>query len=205
MSGFYQDIITDLSWELLNKLKGRLDFVLIGGWAVYLYTKAIKSKDIDLIVDYEGLTFLQREFNVAKNDRLKKYEVKEGGVDIDIYLPFYSNIGFPLEEILKNTQVAGDFKIPRKEILIILKQKAYIERKAAVKGQKDKIDIISLASMSDFDFGLYKKILHEHGLESYRHVLEAIFKEPQEVKELSLNMHQFSKVRKEVLKKLDVF
>lgn len=202
MSGFYQDIITDMSWELLNKLKGRLDFVLIGGWAVYLYTKAIKSKDIDLIVDYEGLTYLQREFNVSKNDRLNKYEVKEGGVDIDIYLPFYSNIGFPLEEILKNTEVAGDFKIPRKEILIVLKQKAYIERKAALKGQKDRIDIISLASLPDFDFELYKNILKSFGLTNYKLVLGAIFKGTQEVKELSLNIHQFAKIRKELLKKL---
>lgn len=203
MNGFYQDIITDKSWELLNKIKNDLDFVLIGGWAVYLYIKALKSKDIDLIVDYDGLTYLQREFNVAKNDRLHKYEVKEGGVDIDIYLPFYSNIGFPLEEIIKEIELVGDFKIPKKEIIIILKQKAFIERKAAIKGAKDKIDIISLAILSDFDFGFYKKILREHELENYRQVLAEIFRTTKEVKELSLNIHQFAKVKKEVLKKLE--
>lgn len=203
MNGFYQDIIADRSWELLNKINNDLDFVLIGGWAVYLYTRALKSKDIDLIVDYDGLTYLQREFNVAKNDRLHKYEVKEGGVDIDIYLPFYSNIGFPLEEIIKETELVGDFKVPKKEVLIILKQKAYIERRAAVKGAKDKIDIISLASLPDFDFRFYKKLLMEHKIINYSQILAEIFKATQEVRELSLNMHQFAKVKKEVLKKLE--
>jgi hypothetical protein len=48
MLGYYNDLITQKSWQTLQVLRGRLEFVLIGGWAVYLYTKALKSKDIDL-------------------------------------------------------------------------------------------------------------------------------------------------------------
>jgi len=49
MSQFYQKIITEKSWEALTVFKKQFDFILIGGWAVYLYTHALKSKDIDII------------------------------------------------------------------------------------------------------------------------------------------------------------
>jgi len=29
-----------------------MDFVLIGGWAVWLYTSSVKSKDIDIYVNF---------------------------------------------------------------------------------------------------------------------------------------------------------
>ena len=47
MPEFYQDLITQKSFEALQNLKREFDFILIGGWAVFLYTKDLKSKDID--------------------------------------------------------------------------------------------------------------------------------------------------------------
>ena len=49
---FWNDPIIDKSHRLLMDMKKSFDFVLIGGWATYLYTGAIKSKDIDIIVDF---------------------------------------------------------------------------------------------------------------------------------------------------------
>ena len=52
---YYRDSVTEASWQLLQKLKREYKFCLIG-WAVWLYTKQLKSKDIDLVVAPEELS-----------------------------------------------------------------------------------------------------------------------------------------------------
>jgi len=59
---FYHDLVTDKSWELLKKLKKNYDFILIGGWAVFLYTHALKSKDIDLVCEYDQNVYQMARF-----------------------------------------------------------------------------------------------------------------------------------------------
>lgn len=44
---FYNEIITQKSFVFLQGLKKEYEFVLIGGWAVFLYSHGLKSKDID--------------------------------------------------------------------------------------------------------------------------------------------------------------
>jgi len=39
MKAYWPDYITRKSWERLNELKQEFDFVLIGGWAFYLYIR----------------------------------------------------------------------------------------------------------------------------------------------------------------------
>ncbi|HQO27670.1 MAG TPA: hypothetical protein PKX21_01230 [Candidatus Pacearchaeota archaeon] len=51
MAQFYHHLVTEQSFKLLQELKRRLDFILIGGWAVFVYTQALRSKDIDIVVD----------------------------------------------------------------------------------------------------------------------------------------------------------
>ncbi|PIY70044.1 hypothetical protein COY89_03190, partial [Candidatus Roizmanbacteria bacterium CG_4_10_14_0_8_um_filter_36_36] len=75
MNSFYQSIVTEKSWKMLQMLKKNIDFILIGGWAVYLYAKTLKSKDIDIIVDYQELDKIKKNFQLIKNDRLRKYEI----------------------------------------------------------------------------------------------------------------------------------
>src|SRR3990167_8592495 len=100
---YYHDLVTQKSWEELTQLTKFLDFVLIGGWAVYLYTKTLKSKDIDIIVDFDQLKLLQEHYQLNKNERLKKYEAVKGEVQIDIYLPHFSALGIPVEELIKHS------------------------------------------------------------------------------------------------------
>lgn len=202
MRAFYQDIIVQKSWELLQYLKRQFDFVLIGGWAVYLYTQGLKSKDIDIIVDFNQLQQLKEQSQLYKNDRLKKYEMKKEGIDIDIYLPYFSDLGFPIEDILKHKQTIEGFHLPPKEILLITKQNAYSERKASLKGQKDMIDIIALISLDDFDFRLYKKILQENNLTHYAVGAVEMISQTKQIHELGLNRHYFAKKKKEILAQL---
>lgn len=202
MNDYYQEIITKRSWEILINLKKTINFILIGGWAVFLYAKALKSKDIDIIVDFPSLDKLRQLFDLNKNERLKKYEVKEGGIDIDIYLPYFSNIGLPIEKILKYKETREGLTVVRKEILVITKLAAYSERLSTVKGEKDKIDILSLLFLNDFDFELYKKVIKQYSLNNYSNKLIKLLSETYEVRVLGLTKHFLAKKKKEVLNKI---
>ena len=199
---YYQDLFIEKSWQTLIELKKQIDFILIGGWAVYLYTKALKSKDIDIIVDYSELNLFRDKFGAYRNDRLKKYEVKQEGIDIDVYLPYFSELGLPVEEIVKHKSKIDTFTVLQKEMLMITKQKAYLSRKATIKGQKDKFDIIALLFGKDFDIKLYRKLLIEYKLTEYKKILEDILSSTREVTELNLNRHYFALEKKKILIKL---
>lgn len=171
---FWNSLLTEKSWQVLQELKKEHKFILIGGWAVYLLTKQNKSKDVDIVVSIEELEKFKQE-RLAKNDKLKKYEVKKEEVDIDIYLEYYSKLAIPVEEIKNYTIDIEGFKTASPELLLILKQKAYSERKDSIKGEKDKIDILSIV-FSKIDFKKYYEILKKYKIENYlRELKETIF------------------------------
>jgi len=205
MNSFYQQFLTDKSFSLLTELKKQFKFVLIGGWAVYFYSQSLKSKDIDMIVDFSQLEQFKKEFTIEKNERLKKYQIKIEEIDIDIYLPFYSNLGIPVEEIIKKTTLVNGFVLLEKEALLITKLKAYQDRKESVKGQKDLIDIISLVLLEDFNFKYLSKLIDKNQLERYWQVLEKLVLETKEAPELNLNQHAFAKKKKKLLEQVRSF
>lgn len=98
---FWHDLITDKSFAFLQHLRSRFSFVLIGGWAVFLYAAALKSKDIDVIVAFEELARMREQFNLSKNERLQKYEIQGEGFDVDIYVPHWSFLGLPPDFVLE--------------------------------------------------------------------------------------------------------
>lgn len=199
---FYHSLITDKSFNLLKRLRKKYDFILIGGWAVFLYTQALKSKDIDLVLEYDELEKVKESFEVSKNSRLKKYEARSAEVEIDIYVPFYSNLGLPAED-LKNFAINVEgFKTLEKEILSILKIKALMEREGTVKGRKDLIDLISLFRLPDFDWVRYKKVLAKYNLAEYLKYLREVVSKIVEIEELDLNIHKMSRLKKRVLAKV---
>jgi len=199
---YYHDLIIKKSFDILKSLKRKYQFILIGGWAVFLYTNSLKSKDIDIILDYEELSRLKESFDVTKNGRLKKYEVKVEGIDIDIYLPYFSDPGLPCQEIKKFTLTKEGFILPIPEVLLILKQGAFSERKESPKGTKDKIDIFSLLLLENFDFSKYKKILKKYNKKELIVHLRSLLKETFEVKELKLSRHKMARFKKEILKEI---
>jgi len=68
---FWNDQAIDQSWNALMELTRKYQFILIGGWACYLLTGTIKSRDIYVIVDFETLNQIKGEFLVKKNVILK--------------------------------------------------------------------------------------------------------------------------------------
>ncbi len=164
---FWDDLILDRSWNVLISLTKEIDFILIGGWAVYLHAKAIKSKDIDIIVDFENLEKIKLTRGLKKTDFLRKYETKINEISVDIYVPFYSRFSLSIEAINKNIVRIEGFKMPKPEVLLILKQQAELERKDSIKGQKDRIDILNLLLNSEINLKNYLAIAEKHGIENY--------------------------------------
>lgn len=195
---YWDDLITSQSWLKLQELNKKYRFVLIGGWAVFIYTKALKSKDIDIIVDFNTLAKLKQNFHLNKNERLKKYEIKELNYDIDVYVEHYSHLGLEAEKIAKLTNVVDGFLAPKLEVLLILKQIVFAKRQGSIKGEKDKIDLFSLLLVKDFDFEFYKKSLQRYKLTGLNQEMAQLLKNTIAVKELGLNQQKLARLRKRI-------
>lgn len=192
---YYRDLITQKSWSELQKLSKNYRFVLIGGWAVWVYTKKLKSKDIDIVVEFFELERLKNEYQIVKNLRLKKYEAVLSELQIDIYVPHWSALGLPVDTIIGSSVIHEGFCVPPSEILLITKQKAYQGRAGSAKGRKDLIDIFSLLCLPEFNWKKYIEIADKSGIE-YKQQLEKLIKTQTDLPELNLNRHQIAKKKK---------
>jgi len=199
---YWHDLITEKSWKVLQQIKKEFDFILIGGWAVYLYTKALKSKDVDIVVNFETLNEIRKNHYLAKNDKLKKYEIKIDEIDVDIYVKNYSALPIPLNEIEKNFAQIEGFKLVKPEILLILKQTAEINRGDSEKGMKDKIDIINLLIKAEIDFDFYYELIDKYNLKDYRNELIRIIKNFNLLDNINLNVKQYKPIKLRLLKEL---
>jgi len=199
MPEFYHGLITEKSFKILQDLKKKIKFILIGGWAVFIYAKTLKSKDIDIIIDYDQLEKLRKEYGVFKNDRLKKYEIKIEEIDIDIYLPYFSELGLKIEEIQNYCQSQEGFLVPNPEILLILKAYTYQERKGTNKGRKDLIDIFSLLKKGEINWAKYKELIKKYNFKNLNEELKNLISAQKAIPELNLLNHQIAKLKKEIL------
>lgn len=200
---FWNSLLTEKSWNILIGLKKEpFRFIVIGGWAAYLWTKQHKSKDIDIILpEMKSLDFLKQKYDLRKNNHLKKYEIKIEEIDIDIYVPYYSSFALPLQDIVKETTKIEGIEVVTTEMLLLLKQGAELDRKESIKGQKDKIDIMTLLCYTQIDFKKYFEILKKYSLLHYRHRLKEIVQSFREIKYLNLSIQEYTKKKKEFLKK----
>jgi hypothetical protein len=203
MPEFYHDLVTEKSFKVLQDLKKKFDFILIGGWAIYLYTKALKSKDIDIIIDYNELEKFKREFEIFKNERLKKYEIKIEEIDIDIYLPYFSDLKFPLEKIKDHIQSIEGFKVPIPEILLILKVATYFERRGTTKGEKDFLDIFILIKNEKINWQKYKELIENYQLKEINQKFKEIISSAKSIPQLNLLNHQISRLKKKILEEIE--
>jgi len=202
MTEFYHDLITEESFKILQEFGKKFKFILIGGWAVFLYAKSLKSKDIDIVIDYDELGKIKKEYDIFKNERLKKYEIKSGGTDIDIYLPYFSDLGLKAEQIQNYCQNVEGFLVPVPEVLLILKVYTYRNRRGTNKGAKDLVDIFSLLKNVEIDWRKYKELIKNHDLESLNEDFKNLISAARAIPELRLLNHQISKLKKEILKNL---
>ncbi len=201
---FWNSILTGKSWEILKELCQKpFHFILIGGWAAYLWTDLHKSKDIDIILpEFRDLEYLKKHYALKKNDALKKYEIQFEEIDIDIYVPYYSRLALPIEEIIRHTARRENITVVQPEILLILKQGAEADREHSTKGLKDRVDIMALLCSADINFKKYHGLLRKHALKHFSSRLQKIISDFTEIKYLELNPRQFKLKKKELLGKL---
>jgi hypothetical protein len=185
---YYRNSVTDQSWQFLKKLKKEFTFCLIGGWAIWLYTEQLKSKDIDIVVEAQELTKIRKKYELFKNERLKKYEFRQGEIQIDVYSAYYSDLGIKAETVLKQTRIVEGFSLPKPETLLILKLSAWLDRRASPKGKKDLLDMISLLLT---DKAKLTELKHPN-----KYVLVKELRLLTAVPELNLNQHQWGRIKK---------
>ena len=198
---FWNSLLTEKSWTFLQELRMKYNFILIGGWAVYLLTRQKKSKDIDIVIDIKELQKFKNE-NLSKNERLKKYEIKRDEIDVDIYVEYFSKLTVPVEDIKKYFINVEGFKVAKPEVLLMLKQGAYAERKHSVKGEKDAIDIVSLLFFSGIHLNAYKELARNYKLEHYISELIDLVKDFKDYNALELTPHKFKVEKEKILSKL---
>lgn len=195
---YYHDLVTQKSWEELWRLKKFIDFVLIGGWAIYFYAQTLKSKDIDILVNYDQLPRLQEQYSFSKNDRLKKYEAIREDVQIDIYLPSYSKIGIPVEVLMQHVRSLEGFSVLDADYLFALKLYTLTQRGRSPKGRKDFLDLLSLLIAKVVVLEKCQRILKEYSLTEGTALFHEFLSEAVEVPELRLNQHQYAKLKREI-------
>lgn len=165
----WRDEVIERSWHVLGELEGYADFVLIGGWGVYLWIRKLKSRDIDVYIDQESFYKLQSEltqrgYALKRNVRLKKFEALISDVEVDIYTPFVSRLVIPCSDVFdrKLYSVIEGFKVAIPEVLLLLKAQAAQDRWHAEKGLKDRVDIISLLKFADVKRDVLEQMLREY-------------------------------------------
>jgi len=165
----WREEIVEKSWQVLVKLKDMADFVLIGGWGVYLWTRKLKSRDVDIYIDQDNFYKLQsellnRDHALNRNVRLMKFEALIGDVEVDIYTPFMSNLAVPCLDVFEKKlySLIERFKVAIPEVLLLLKAQVANQRWHAEKGMKDRIDIISLLKFADVKRDVLERMLREY-------------------------------------------
>lgn len=201
---FWNDITTDKSWKVLINLTKEFDVIVIGGWATYLLTKTIKSKDVDIIVDFDALDQLNMKHLLKKNMHLKKYEIIIDEISVDIYVPYFSKLVIPVEELKNYFMIKEGIKIVVPEVLLILKQQAEFERKDSVKGQKDRVDILSILMNTDIDLKKYFDLIKKHKLNDYPKRLKSIVQNAKKEFEYLgiVNPREIKLIKKRIISKL---
>ena len=179
---FWNEEQTRRSMELLNRLSKDVDFVLIGGWAVFMYAKQQMSLDVDIAVAYDSLEYFRR-YGIGdyKNTRIK-YSIIDGTY-VDLFVENFSDKGmpFPIKTVLDNYLTIEGIKVVDRELLLILKLWRYF-RPDQQKIRKDVLDVIALLLYGDIDLNRFKELVELYKVPEGRSInvlLEYIDKTPQ--------------------------
>lgn len=127
------------------------DIILIGGVAVYMHLVhnnglaiAEMSHDVDFYISLIELGSLRDLEEVVDNQRPKKKQIIKNNVEMDIYVEKQHSLPVEFNEIKTFAIEVDGVKLASLEHLLILKNKAYMDRKGSAKEDKDKRDVIKI-------------------------------------------------------------
>lgn len=205
----WNDILTEKSQNMLFELKKISNFVLIGGWAIWLYTRTVKSKDIDIYINFDDFFklqnfFLSKGITINLNQKLNKYEVKTEEVDIDIYTPHHCNLIISCKDVFlkKWFKNIDNFKVVIPEVLLILKIDSEEKRHETIKGFKDRIDILSLLYKVKLNKELLNNLAKQYNV-NLKRLKEIIIKSSKEYSYFfpeAENLRELKKLKRELFK-----
>ncbi|MBI2106709.1 hypothetical protein HYT57_01880 [Candidatus Woesearchaeota archaeon] len=207
----WNEEIVKKSGDILLELKNNADFVLIGGWAIWLYAQTVKSKDIDIYINFNEFFMLQnflinKGLSINFNPKLNKYECKTAELDIDIYTPDHCNLIIPCKEVFnkKLWKIIGGFKTIAPEALLILKLDSERNRHETIKGFKDRMDILSLLSKAQINKKLLSQLCKDYhfDLSSLKNIIAKSSMEYSYFFPQAENLRELKKFKIELLKKM---
>lgn len=165
---FWNEENTTGSLAVLRSLVGKIDFVLIGGWAVNYYTGLQRSLDVDIAIDYGALEFF-KEFGISQYEGMSiKYSVINS-IYVDLFLRGFADkdLPVPIETIFEKYVLLDNIKVVEKELLLILKAWGYF-RADTQKHRKDIIDVLSLLLFTEIDFSKVKEYIKAYKIDKRR-------------------------------------
>lgn len=208
----WNEIVVEKSYELLNKLKKEFEFVLIGGWASWFYTKTAKSKDVDIYINFKDFFNFQeilagKGIFITLNQKLKKYEAKVDEVDIDIYTPNYCTLIIPCKDIFSEKWFKNidGFNIILPEPFLLLKLKAEEDRRGTIKGFKDRVDILALIYNLDLNKEFLLNLGQRYKFDIKKRILSIIRNSKEEFKYFfpeSENLRSLKKLKLGLIRKM---
>jgi hypothetical protein len=202
---FWNKEKTKPSFETLHTIAKSVDFVLIGGWAVYYYVKQQESLDVDIVINYESVDFFRKfGINQYKNMNIK-YSIING-IYVDLFVSEFSDkeLPIPTSEILKNYVVVDGIKVVDRNMLILLKLWGYF-RSEEVKVRKDIIDVITLLFYGDIDLKKVGSLIKTYKIEKRRSInvlLEYLDKGETLIEFIGIDKNEYSKEKKKYKEEL---
>lgn len=219
-SNDYQKWITDTSFELLKQFlqvidKKNFEVVIIGGWATESFVEGIGSKDIDVVFKNDDDVQALLSTNFFKKDkyliqqvyplRYKKEvslgkDTREIICDIfnaDLHREDYEELGIDIHwklthQFKEKRQIRNlPVWVPKRELLIILKIIAAVDRSARLdkvydddenlesKIWKDYRDIAYLAAHRELDKAFLKKYIKESRLKKHMDMFLSRYNQPE--------------------------
>ena len=206
----WNEEIIKKSEDILLELKNNADFVLIGGWSIWLYAQTVKSKDIDIYIDFKDFFILQnflinKGLSINFNPKLNKYECKTSELDIDIYTPDHCNLIIHCKDVFnkKLWKIVGGLKTIIPEVLLILKLDSEKNRHETIKGFKDRIDILSLVSRVEINKELLSQLCKDYNfnLSNLKNIITKSSMEYSYFFQQAENLRELKKFKIELLKK----
>ena len=129
--------------------------IFIGGIAVYLHaanheeTVSMKqtTHDADMYISLADMGDLRDIEEVTPNRRLSKHQMIKNNFEFDIYTERQSSLSVPYDQVMANSVIYDSVRVAGLEELLVLKMRAFQDRKGTAKGEKDARDIIRIAEI----------------------------------------------------------